>query len=118
MNNKNKLQVIKKGFFSKLKSFIFNLFSKKNIEQTQVECSDNQENIEKFRENLSRDVIKRKDKDTTMALQKGLQLKNLQIQDLSDKQLNDIILLYKLQIKEKKERLKKYRKQINNYTKM
>ena len=87
MNNKNKLQVINNSLFSKFKRFLFKLFSKKNVKQTQVSYDYIQEPIDSFRENLSKDIIKNKNKDITYSLQKGLQSQNLKIQDLSNNEL-------------------------------
>ena len=114
MNNKNNLIVIKNSFFSKVKNFIFKLFRKKIIPETQVDYNNKQENTDKFRAELSKNIIEPKNKENIENLQKGLKSNNVKVQDLSNKQLNDMILLYKLQIKEKKEKLKKYRKVINH----
>lgn len=110
----NKLVKQDSGFFSKIKRFFKNIFSKeKNYNNSNVEAeNNNEENNEKdsFRESLK--VISPEEDPELLLLQKKLRAGEIKIEDLSDEQEDKLIELYDRQIKIKKQRIEELRNEI------
>lgn len=114
--NENLPQVLQEGFFSKIKNW-FNKFFRK---QKSIENPIN-ENLNELHNEIHKiskadfvQNIKVENKDNILLLQRKIKEKQIKISDLRDQELDEMIELYKEQIKEKKQKLKQYRLTIRN----
>ena len=109
--NKHLLQINRESIFEKNIDFFRKIFLKEKSFKSQ---------------NLKEDIVDTQTKETgkfitnlkvdgnckTLALQKNLKDKKIEISDLTDKELDEMIDLYKKQIEEKDKMLKLYRKKL------
>lgn len=114
--NENLPQVIQEGFFTKIKNW-FNKFFRR---QKSIEYSINEKlnelhnEIDEFSKANFVQNIKVENKDKILLLQKKIKEKQIEISDLTDQELDEIIEIYKVQIEEKKQKLKQYRTKIRD----
>ena len=83
------------SIFEKIKVFFVNLFKKDDVKSISESSS---ESVEKTTSSSSSDFlesIKVKDNSHILSLQKKLLSNELKIENLSDEELNDMIVLYK-----------------------
>lgn len=109
-------QIIQEGFFIKIKNWFYNFFRRqKNIEYP---IKDNLDHIHNEMGEISKSNfvqnIKVENKDNILMLQRKIKEKQMEISDLTSQELDEMIELYKEQIKEKKVKLKQYRVKIRN----
>lgn len=104
MNNNRNLPMIRKdGIFYKIKEWFKKLFNKEEI--IEEKAKENNE-VEKITERLSFvDSIKVESKDVILALQRKLRNEEIKIEDLTDKELYEMVQLYRIQIEEKKNKV-------------
>lgn len=114
--NENLPQVIQEGFFTKIKNWFYKLFKKqKSIENPIQKNLDELHNeIDEISKANFVQNIKVENKDNILMLQRKIKEKQIEISDLTDQELDEMIELYKNQIKDKKARLKQYRVKIKN----
>lgn len=109
--NRNLPQIKKESIFLKLKNWFRKLFSIGEIieEPVQEAIREIDSNVEKIKKSNFKEVLQVESKDKILALQRKLKAKQIEIADLTDEELDEMIELYKNQIKLKKEKLKKYK---------
>lgn len=110
MNN-NLPEIKKDGILVKFKNWFKRLFYKEDIieEPIQETIKGINNNIEEIKKNDFKDSIQAESKDRILVLQRKLKEKQIEIADLTDEELDEMIVLYKSQIEEKKDKLKQYR---------
>ena len=111
MNN-NLPKTNEESLFTKVKNWFKKLFNinepiqeKLKTEEVQVKIDTSEMKKNKFAEELKVDT-----NDKILLLQHKLEMNDIEISDLSDEELDKMIELYKEQIQQKKEKLKKYKK--------
>lgn len=107
--NKELVQVKQEGVLQKIKKWFLRIFRKeKTIENQDTLNNTEGDTIQRaFIEN-----IKVENNDKILILQRKIKEKQMEISDLTDEELDNLIELYKAQIEEKKEKLKKARKRL------
>lgn len=112
IRDNNLPEVKKENIFTKIINF-FKGLTRKNVVQDNYK-----EELIKENEISDKDKFIQQLKSTSGTnisnLQKDIIQEKIKIEDLSDKELDEMITLYKRQIEEKKLKLKKYRKIITN----
>ncbi len=113
----NNLPTIKKeNIFIKIKKWFISIFKKAEIVETtyhETVIEDINQNIEEMKKSTFKDELKVESKDRILALQRKLKEKQMEISELTDEELDELIELYKVQIEEKKQKLKQYRNKIS-----
>ena len=114
--HENLPQAIEENFFTKIKKWFSKIFKKQERNEHSIK-----ENIEEKNKKIGESnqvefsqSIKVENKDNILLLQKKLKENQIEISDLTDEELDEIIELYKVQIEEKKQKLKQYRIKIRN----
>ena len=97
MNN-NLPQIKKDGIFEKLRKWLNGLLGIEKISEEE----HIQEKDKPLNENDFRKSIQVESKDAILALQRKLKENQIEISDLTDKELDEMIELYKKQIEERK----------------
>jgi len=110
MRKENLPEKRRTDIFYKIKMWFFNL-RKKN--DNCVECTEEKKTTIDPRKNKFIEEIKCKTNDRLLYLQKELKSNKIKISELTDKELDDLIELYELQIKEKREILKGYKAKLD-----
>ena len=112
MNN-NLPEIRKEGVFLKIKKWFKRLFNKEEIVEETINVIDKE--IEGIKDTNFKENLQVESKNKILAIQRKLKEKQIEIADLTDKELDEMIELYKSQIEEKKSRLIQYRnKMIKN----
>lgn len=112
MNN-NLPEIRKEGIFLKIKKWFKSLFNKEDIVEETINVIDKE--IEGIKDTNFKENLQVESKNKILAIQRKLKEKQIEIADLTDKELDEMIELYKSQIEEKKSRLIQYRnKMIKN----
>lgn len=113
----NNLPTVKKeNIFIKIKKWFMNIFRKAQIMETDYNdtiIEDINQNIEEMKKATFKDELKVESKDKILSLQRKLKEKQIEISELTDEELDEMIELYKVQIEEKKQKLKQYRNKIS-----
>ena len=109
--NENLPLVVKETFFVKIKNWFKRLFNieKNTIQPISEAINEIDLEVEKIKKETFKESLQVETKDRILALQRNLKEKELEISDLTDKELDEMIELYKGQIEEKKNKLKQYR---------
>lgn len=112
--NKNLPVIKKEKIFTKIKKWFKELFGISETYEESAQVTENQRNnkMEETKRNSFIEEIKVESKDTILALQRKIEEKEIEISDLTDKQLDEITELYKKQIEERKNKLKYYREKL------
>lgn len=103
-------QIKKEGVFFRIKNWFKKLFGMEEIIEESVQTINN--DVQEIKKNNFKDSIQVESKDKLLYLQAELKANNIDISDLTDEELEDMIELYKMQIEEKKNKLKKYKNKI------
>lgn len=113
MNN-NLPEIKKEGIFTKIKNWFKKLFSKDEIivEPIEEAIREINHNIDEINKEDFKKSLQIQSKDRILALHRKLKEKQIEIADLTDEELDELIELYKKKIKEKKDKIRKYRNQI------
>lgn len=101
MNN-NLPQTVKDNIFTKIRKWFFKFIpnnKQKNVVESESITKENNENTFKEKIQIS----------DAMALQRKLTERQMEIQELTDEELDEVIKLYEEQIEEQKATLKRYR---------
>lgn len=106
------------GVLLKIKKWVKNIFGIETIEDTAVQEQDNvipkKETYNSFKESIKFE----NDRDTTLQNKKKMiEMDKTKIKDLSNEELDDMISLYKEEIKIKKEKLKRLKEKSSRDTK-
>ena len=109
--NENLPLVVKETFFVKIKNWFKRLFNieKNTIQPISEAINEIDLEVEKIKKETFKESLQVETKDRILALQRNLKEKQIEISDLTDKELDEMIELYKGQIEEKKNKLKNYR---------
>lgn len=102
-------QIRKEGIFLKVKNWFKKLFGKEKLVMKEIDDS-----VEEIKNVDFKDSIKVESKDRILFLQRQLKEKQIEMSDLTDKELDELIELYETQIKEKNETLKRYKEKLKN----
>lgn len=105
-------KVKKENIFIKIRNWFVNIFKKPEITYHEELIEDINKNIEEMKKTTFKDNLKVESKDKILALQRKLKEKQMEISELTNKELDEMIELYKVQIEEKKQKLKQYRNKI------
>ncbi len=108
MKNKNLPEIKKENIFSKIRKIMMKLFKKDESKCEEKVIIANKENTDNFKNS-----IKLAD-GHIFELQEKYKLNQLDVQTLSDEELEKLIDLYKKQIEEKKKELLKYKVNLKN----
>lgn len=103
MNN-NLPMIRRKSFFYKIKEWLKNIFRKEEITENQVEEINK---INKVDKSDFVNSIKAESNNVILSLQRKLENGEIKEKDLTDKELIEMIKLYKKQIEEKKDILRR-----------
>lgn len=104
--NKNLPMIRNENIFTKIKRWFRKLLGKDEvIIETVQEITENATNEEK--EDRFRESLKVKSKDVILFLQKQLESNQIRISDLTDEQMDEMIELLTMQIKEQKKIIEK-----------
>ena len=103
MREQNLPVVRKEGVFTKIKNWFKKIFLEMEETQANITQGDGQD----IKKNEFFENIKVESKDTIIALQRKLKENQINISELTDKELDEMIELFKKQISNKKEKLKK-----------
>lgn len=115
MNN-NLPEIRRKGIFFKIKNWFKSLF---NIQQNAQEIQEDENEIYKEINNYDfKKNLQEKSNDSIIILQRNLKEKQIEISELTDEELDKMILLYKKQIEEKKNKLRIYKEKFDSRKKV
>ena len=110
MNN-NLPEIKREGIFLKIKNWFKSLFSIQQISEKiiQEDVKELYEEPEKIDTHIFKGILQVESKDKIIALQRKLKEKQIEISELTDEELDEMIALYKVQIEEKKNKLRNYK---------
>lgn len=109
-NNSNLPMKRNESIFYKIKEWFRKLFNKDEIIEEQTE--NNNEEEKTTERSTFVNSIKFESKDVILALQRKLRNQEIEIDDLTDKELYEMVQLYGEQIEEKKNKVEKQIKDI------
>ena len=100
----------KKGIFDIIKKWFRKLLKKEDIIEEPI--IEREPIIKEIPKSVFIDSIKVEGKDIVLVLQKKIENKEIEVSSLTDKELDELIELYKIQIEERSNILKKYKEKI------
>jgi len=113
MNN-NLPEIKREGIFTRIKNWFKGLFGIGEIveEPVQEAIKEIDKEVGEIKKDTFKESLQVESKDKILALQRKLKEKQMEIADLTDEELDEMLELYKNQIKEKENKLRNYRNKI------
>lgn len=113
MDKRNLPKIKNDGIFSKIRLFILKFINKKSYNDVDNNTRQYDQNDD-IQDLDFKSIMKSQSQYDILFIQNKLKLGKIAISDLSDIELDEMINLYKEQIKQKEDKLKNYRKKITS----